>query len=196
MRRLAPQGLLALAALSGCAPVVRADGECLNPLRAGVPDLDPVVTRPRMKEQKGVYDRIDVPSSKFESFVAVGQVRAPNDVMIQVQIWHTWPELADLRSYKITLRADDAAPVPVESVNAEVVSRRDRLETTTERTVRTPWGGTMTSLGIGEVESDLYRGRGVLYFRGQPLLSAKTRQLTLELRNPKQAYLFTWRFRG
>jgi len=190
--------------LASCAPVIRGDADALNPLRAGVRELDPIVTRPRMMEQKSVYDRLDVPATAFAPFGAYGEVRAPDDVVIFVQIWHSWPELADLRGYQITLRADDAPPVPADSIKATVMPKRDRVETTTVRTERTAIArsgkvvGTadVTSLGIGDIESDLYRGRAVLVFRGQPVLSAQTRQLTLEIRNPRQVYRFTWHFHG
>lgn len=187
---------------AACAPTIKAEGAAPHPLGAGG-SLPAVVTRPRNSQQKEVYGRLDAPSSRFNAYAAVGQVYAADDIDILVQIWHPWEDLADLRAYKITLRSNGDAPVPVESVGgAEVTFTRSRLDTTGRRRTVIPIMYTGSHVGaysvetweLGTIEGDLWRGRGRLRFRGVPLISHSTRDLTLELRNPRQVFVFRWHF--
>ena len=188
-------------ACASCAPVIRAEGQVLNPLARSEPLLDLVLVRPRMPEQMAVYDSLDVPSSRYLPLAAAGRVRGPDEVDIYVQIWHPWRELADLREYVATLSADGGRPVAAESIGAiEVAARREQPLRQARSVMRVPlqargWGARrIPGRTMGSIENDLWRGRARIRFHGDTLITRRTRTLTLELRNVRQVYLFTWSF--
>jgi hypothetical protein len=192
-------GCAIMLAGGGCAPVLRAETTSENPSAVGARTLPIIITRPRMQEQKAVYDRLDVSANRFKAFAALGEIYAPNEIEMSVQIWHPWRDLADLRQYRVTLQVDNQAPAAAREVlGPEVVSFLERLETTTHRpiAVKNPNGSIayFDAQGIGGIEKDLYRGRATFRFHGEPVFTSKARQLTLALHHPRQGYVFTWRF--